>query len=143
MESICCKAWEVQSEKPTVVVTCYFCLLCLYFPFFLLETHLNFLTHFSTYSLHEDCNPWLGGRPVTQNRPISINLGNFVRAFRKMENVGLLAVRFVNLAFRGPPYRELLKNGAFAKEWSRPNRWEERLNSNTIMWAPGIFSYTS
>lgn len=45
-----------------------------------------------------------------------LNLGSFIKTFRKMENVELLAVRFVNLAFWGPPCRELLKNEAFAKE---------------------------
>lgn len=57
MELICGKPWEVQLEKSTVAVT-YLYLLCLCFPCFPLETHLNFLleNHLTSFLVYIVCN---------------------------------------------------------------------------------------
>lgn len=127
MESISCKAWEVQREKPTAAAVVLLALSL--FPCFSFGNPSQFsfgkspFPIFSIYSLHEDCNPQLGGRPVTQDRPTSLDLGSFVGTFGKMESEGLLAVRFVNPAFWGPQCGEPLKTEAFR---GKQTYWMER-----------------
>lgn len=143
MELVCHKVWEVQLEKPTVVAIYCFCLLCFYFPciFFGNPSQFSFGESLSPFSVHitimRTVIPDSGGRGrlVTQDNPMSFNSGSFLGTFGKMENMGWVAVKFVNLALWGPPNGELIKNGAIGE--STANGWEEKLNSNTTIWAPG------